>query len=203
MCERWRSSFAHFMADMGPKPSPELTLERINNDGNYEPGNCKWATTAEQQANKQQRSARRYSAGDESLSLEQFGARLGVGPSTLRSLVKHGFPLEYLVNCGIPRRFSAKLKSIWPYPDRAERHRLIMMWRKMDVPLRVCGELLGLTRERVRQIEANFHEEVPSYANGLRKTYEYRPDTIRRGRPPKGKPYRGLDDESLLSLGMS
>jgi hypothetical protein len=52
MCERWRTSFANFLADMGPKP-PHLTLERMNNDGDYEPNNCKWATMHEQSLNKQ------------------------------------------------------------------------------------------------------------------------------------------------------
>ena len=50
ICERW-NSFENFIADMGRKPSPEYTLGRTDNDGNYEPGNCKWATVAEQAKN--------------------------------------------------------------------------------------------------------------------------------------------------------
>jgi hypothetical protein len=52
MCQRWRESFADFVADMGPKASPDLTIERKNNDGNYEPGNCVWATRSEQCFNR-------------------------------------------------------------------------------------------------------------------------------------------------------
>lgn len=55
VCARWESSFEAFLTDMGRKPSPKHSIDRINPDGDYEPGNCRWATPLEQSANRRDR----------------------------------------------------------------------------------------------------------------------------------------------------
>ena len=62
VCERWMESYLFFLADVGRKPSPTHSIDRINNDGNYEPTNCRWATKRQQGLNRRRRLLRNSGA---------------------------------------------------------------------------------------------------------------------------------------------
>lgn len=91
VCDRWLHSFENFLADMGERPRG-LTLERIDNDGDYGPGNCRWATYKEQGCN--QRSNNRLTFQGETLTVAQWARKLGVRDQFLRVRLSRGWSVE-------------------------------------------------------------------------------------------------------------
>lgn len=89
VCDRWRNSLAAFAEDMGPRPSPKHSLDRIDNDGHYEPSNCRWADSFEQGANKRNNVVIEY--GGESHHVAEWGRRLGIGIATLSWRARQGW----------------------------------------------------------------------------------------------------------------
>jgi len=81
VCERW-SSFAAFLSDMGERPNG-MQIDRIDNDGNYEPSNCRWATAKEQTRNR--RNNRLLTIDGATKCLAQWSELSGVGYAVIRA----------------------------------------------------------------------------------------------------------------------
>jgi hypothetical protein len=96
VCDRWRHSFLAFLVDMGPKPCPSASIDRIDNDGNYEPANCRWASAMEQMVNS--RRARAISHGGETHSIRGWARRLGVTHPTISSRLSQGWSMAQIVS---------------------------------------------------------------------------------------------------------
>lgn len=91
VCERWRD-FANFLADMGERPS-RMTIERNDNNGNYEPGNCRWATKLEQANNTSWNRLITYQGRTQ--TLQQWSRETGISNILLRyRIVAAGWPVE-------------------------------------------------------------------------------------------------------------
>jgi hypothetical protein len=92
VCDRWQASFETFYLDMGPRPSPQHSLDRINNDANYEPTNCRWATRDVQSQNRSD--VQRITFGGHTRTWMEWSEHLGVASNTLSRRRKLGWPLE-------------------------------------------------------------------------------------------------------------
>ncbi len=93
VCKQWEDSFAQFIADMGLRPTSSHSIDRIDSTGNYEPKNCRWATTVEQARNRTNNRIIEFRG--ESLCLQEWARRLGLHHSSLNArLGREGWSLE-------------------------------------------------------------------------------------------------------------
>lgn len=93
VCERWRD-YSAFLEDMGERP-PGMSLDRINVDGDYEPGNCRWATDKEQAQNKQ--NTRHVTVGNVTRCIKEWGRISGVDHRMIGWRLSRGWPPERAV----------------------------------------------------------------------------------------------------------
>lgn len=96
VCDRWKNSFENFLADMGPRPSPKHSLDRIDNDLGYEPKNCRWATPSEQARNKA--TTRRLTVNGITKTIVEWAEIKGIKPKTLKARIGHGWDAEVALN---------------------------------------------------------------------------------------------------------
>ena len=89
VCDRWFDNFEAFLNDMGPCPSAQHQIDRINNDGPYVPGNCRWVLPKQQQNNKRNNVV--ISFQGEERSVAEWAQALGVNESTLHMRLRAGW----------------------------------------------------------------------------------------------------------------
>lgn len=98
VCSRWengdgiRTGFQCFLSDIGQKPSPKHSVDRINNDGDYEPSNCKWSTNKRQANNR--RSNRKLTYQGESMSMMDLADKYRMSYFVLRNRISRGWPVD-------------------------------------------------------------------------------------------------------------
>lgn len=96
VCDRWKDSFESFLVDMGEPPGNDYTIDRIDNNGDYEPSNCRWATPMQQSRNR--RSCIMVEYGGEKICVAELAERLGISSQLLRRRIKRGWDLESAIN---------------------------------------------------------------------------------------------------------
>lgn len=136
VCYRWATSFENFFADMGPRPTPAHTLDRYpDNDGNYEPGNCRWATPSEQAFNRSTNVTVQGPDGCE-LSPRAAAEAFNLKWTTFNNRVRRGVPLDapvrrYAQRYALPdgsHQTAIDLQAMAGVPARVIRTRLCEGW---------------------------------------------------------------------------
>jgi hypothetical protein len=92
ICDTWRDNFETFLADMGRRPSPDHSIDRIDNDGPYSPDNCRWATRMEQGRN--QRTNRLITFNGETKCMREWADVTGLTEGALYRRLQHGWSVE-------------------------------------------------------------------------------------------------------------
>lgn len=102
VCPQWRDDYAAFILDMGRRPGLGFSIERIDNDGNYEPGNVKWATDVEQARNTRRNRIVEYNG--RSMPLSEACEISGVPYGRAKNRIRDGWPEDKLFDPGSFRR---------------------------------------------------------------------------------------------------
>ena len=112
VCHRWLW-FENFLADMGMKPSPKHSIDRIDNDGNYQADNCKWSTPKEQVDNQRiRKNSKSITIGCVTLTIYQWGKEMGFNREVIRKRLKMGWSERDAVLTPIKQYEASRLITI-------------------------------------------------------------------------------------------
>jgi len=109
VCQRWRDSFEAFLEDMGPRPHGSYSVDRIDGNGNYEPGNCRWATKQEQAINR--KSTVMLEHNGETRTLTEWAKIVGLPKGTVSRRILKGLTAAQALDTSHPQ---SKRKIVKP-----------------------------------------------------------------------------------------
>jgi len=113
VCPEWRGDFRVFLRDIGPRPSPSHTVDRRDNNGNYEPSNCHWATRRQQALNRSTTIQLTYDGTTR--PLQEWANLTGIRPRTIQHRLQAGWPIKEAIFHPLVVRPSRKA----PHVDRS------------------------------------------------------------------------------------
>lgn len=125
VCARWRNSFVNFFEDMGSRPSPRHTLDRIDNDANYEPGNCRWALPEVQANNRSTNLV--LDMGGKAQTLSEWCKELSLNKACVHHRLVRG---------------ASVAEALQPVPPRTSIH----VSGRGYLSIAQCAVILGITR---------------------------------------------------------
>jgi hypothetical protein len=96
VCNEWRNSFEAFFRYIGPRPSPNHTIDRIENNRGYEPGNVRWATRKEQNRNSRNNHLIRFN--NQIHCMTEWAEILGIKRETIKDRIRAGWPIDKAFN---------------------------------------------------------------------------------------------------------
>jgi hypothetical protein len=148
VCEAWARSFEAFLADMGRRPSDGHSLDRIDNDGNYEPGNCRWATKAEQNRNRSDNVILEHDG--RRMTVAEWAREIGVNHRTLAGRIESGMPTSEAITRPVAKRVWTE--SAGPKRLSAETVEAIRQMRASGSTLNQVAAEFGVSFSLVSQI---------------------------------------------------
>lgn len=168
VCQKWIDSFFAFLADVGSRPSGSHSIDRIDNNGNYEPGNCRWATFKQQQRNR-----------SDNRLLTAFGKTMCVADWADESGLTAG-----LINC--------RLRYGWSHEEAvSKRPQVNGSWQREKCRLPDRSALKHVSKEQILSIFSAFGRW-----DLVQKELSCTPHSLRTRRRQLGIPVRGWESKS-------
>ena len=148
VCDEWREDYMAFLRDMARRPTPQHTIDRIDNDGPYCPRNCRWALRAQQMRNT--RRTHMITALGRTQPLLDWANELGVTPMTIYGRIRRGWSLEAAVSTPADTRYDRRKPSLRRLPSTNTRNRFVT-FNGETLTVAAWARRAGVSRETMRK----------------------------------------------------